>query len=350
MRLSDVSDDLLIVIFVRAPLATHQTARSLCARLNALLTSPGFARERVDSGYAEHAVIDAGGRRRGRPTAAIWLPDAARVRPSAPPTVMRFRACSAVLDDELWVISGCRVLPHAISDEIASVEAYDPARDAWQARAPLAQPRRGAVAAVVVRDGPCDACAPTLIVAGGRCSSEVLASAEAYDARGGEGGAGAWRALPPLPCATWYAMSAALGGVLYVIGGKGCRRVQAWDGRAWRLRADLPVARHDAGCAVLAGRLTLFGGWVADDAGAPAVKTASVIAYDADADRWEERAPLPAPRATCRAIAHAGGVVLVGGGGPALRYAAGDVPEVCSERLPGAGDMECAAFGSVLYR
>ena len=347
MRLCDLSDDLLIVIFVRAPLACHDAARALCARLDALLSSPGFARERVESGYAEHAVVDAGGRRRGRPTAAVWLPDAARLRPSAPPTAMRFRACFAVLEDELWVISGCRVLPHAISDELASVEAYDPSRDAWRARAPLAQPRRGAVAAVV-RGGRGGELAPTLIVAGGRCSSEVLASVEAYDARGGEGGAGAWRALPPLPCATWYAMSAALGGELYVVGGKGCARVQAWDGRAWRLRADLPAARHDAGCAVHAGRLTLFGGVVADGAGARA--TTSVIAYDADADRWDECAPLPAPRATCRAIAHAGGVVLVGGGGPALRYTSGDVPKLCSGRLPGAGDMECAAFGSVLYR
>ena len=132
MRLCDLSDDLLIVIFVRAPLACHDAARALCARLDALLSSPGFARERVESGYAEHAVVDAGGRRRGRPTAAVWLPDAARLRPSAPPTAMRFRAAFAVLEDELWVISGCRVLPHAISDELASVEAYDPSRDAWR--------------------------------------------------------------------------------------------------------------------------------------------------------------------------------------------------------------------------
>ena len=34
----------------------------------------------------------------------------------------------------------------------------------------------------------------------------------------------------------------------------------------------------------------------------------------------------------------------------ALRYPRGDVPKLCSGRLPGAGDMECAAFGSVLYR
>ena len=39
MRLCDLSDDLLIVIFVRAPLACHDAARALCEANRALLTA-----------------------------------------------------------------------------------------------------------------------------------------------------------------------------------------------------------------------------------------------------------------------------------------------------------------------
>ena len=207
---------------------------------------------------------------------------------------MRFRAAFAVLEDELWVISGCRVLPHAISDERSRASRHDPSRDAWGARAPLAQPRRGAVAAVV-RGGR-----------GGssrrRSSSRAAGAARRCSrpsrvrARGGEGGAGAWRALPPLPCATWYAMSAALGGEASWSAARAARACRRGTGARGACAPTCPP-RATTRAARCTGRLTLFGGVVADGAGARA--TTSVIAYDAapTAGTSARRSPRRARRA-----------------------------------------------------
>ena len=294
-------DDLLIVIFVRAPLVT---TRARCARAWTRCSRRSALRVARRVGYAEHAVVDAGGRRRGRPTAAVWrLTSRAcgRARCRRRSALGAASRCSKSCGR-----SGCRAPPRSATARERRGVRPQPRR---VARAP---PRsRGGAVAAGVRGGRARARADAHR-RGGRCSSEVLASVEAYDARGGEGGAGAWRALPPLPCKAWYAMSAAPAASSTWSAARLSAR--AGVGRARGARAPTCRRAPRRGLRVHAGRLTLFGGVcrgarARDHAGTRTTPTRPLGRVRA----------VPAPRATCRAT-HAGGVVLVGGGGPALRY------------------------------
>ncbi|MBX3471592.1 MAG: hypothetical protein KF878_32460 [Planctomycetes bacterium] len=88
----------------------------------------------------------------------------------------------------------------------ASHEAYDPATDRWRGRAPLLVPRRGhAVAALGGR----------LYVVGGRTAAgSALDSVEEYDPA-----TDTWRLLPALPLALFDCGAVALGGELWVVAG-----------------------------------------------------------------------------------------------------------------------------------
>ena len=73
--------------------------------------------------------------------------------------------------------------------------------------------------------------------------------------------------------------------------------------------------------------------------------TASVILYDPQTDTWADGPPLPSPRKGCRAVEHAGAVVLIGGG-PALRFKDGAWFPITD--LPARGQTERPALGTVL--
>ena len=101
------SDDVLNAIFCRVPFLSHGTVRAVCRRTRTLLSSPAFRKERLESGYAESGVIVAGGSRDGgNRTAECWLLAGGRWWPRAPMSGPRSRACSAVIDNELWVCGG----------------------------------------------------------------------------------------------------------------------------------------------------------------------------------------------------------------------------------------------------
>ena len=102
--LDALSDDVLIVLLARAPWALHGTLRTVCRRFRALLTTPAFRQQRVESGYAEHAVVVAGGRRDGA-IAECSLLAGGRWRPIAPLSGPRAGACSAVFEGPFAFIS-----------------------------------------------------------------------------------------------------------------------------------------------------------------------------------------------------------------------------------------------------
>ena len=51
------SDDVLITICVRVPFFAHGSLRCCCRRANRLLKSPAFHKQRLDSRYAETALV-----------------------------------------------------------------------------------------------------------------------------------------------------------------------------------------------------------------------------------------------------------------------------------------------------
>ena len=156
----------------------------------------------------------------------------------------RRRACSVIIDNEMWVMGG----KGEDGNELATVEVYSPKPNSWRSCTPMSQRRYGAVAGVV---------GGRVVVAGGYCRGP-LSSVEAYTGTG-------WTPLPPMPHAAWMATACVLNGRLYVIGGWNCNRLQVLEmteenGLSWSRKADLPARRHGASSAVLQGKIWVIGG------------------------------------------------------------------------------------------
>ena len=293
--LDALSDDVFLTLFVSTPFASHHALRSVCRRANHLLQTKEFRKLRLKVGCAEHGVIVAGGKT-SAPTADCWLLASSRWRPIAPLGAPRSRACSAVLRGEMWLIGGNdgeRVL--------GTVEVYNPREDAWRVVAPLREPREGAVAAVM---------GSSIVVAGGRGPDGHLMSVETYCPV-----ADAWAPLPPLAHGAYFAAACALGAGrasrLYVAGGlESKRKLQVFDGKAWRLRADMPANRFGAAGVAHDGGFVVLGGFE----GVHERASSAVMVYDPRADAWATSTRLPTPRAWCRAASHAGRIVSIGDG------------------------------------
>ena len=288
-----LSDDLVLRVFARAPFATHGTVRAVCRRLNTLLRSPEFRRQRLDSGFWEFGLVVAGGRQYGAPVlvgeCSIFTGN--RWRSLPPMSGPRALACSAVVHNELFVIGGLN--RHA--DEVATVEVYSPKTNSWSLRPPMSQRRKDAVAGVV---------GGRLLVAGGSSPDEQrLTSVEAYDGT-------KWTPVPPLPHAAESASACVLNGRLYVIGGRGSKKLQVLaitkKGLSWSCKAELPVNRSGAATVVHRGKIWVMGGYENGRS------TASVITYDAKADAWESSPRLPVACRDCHAATGDGGIVLFG--------------------------------------
>ena len=88
------------------------------------------------------------------------------------------------------------------------------------------------------------------------------------------------------------------------------RQVLCYNGHRWVNTAEryLPAPRFDGAAATLGGRVYYVGG--RDDNFRPRDE---VYVYDPHIRRWTLGPPLPAPRASCRAVVHRGELVVVGG-------------------------------------
>ncbi len=215
---------------------------------------------------------------------------------------------------------GCVVVIGGVDEHgaLASVERYDPARDAWETLEPMKE-ARAYFGLCNEEDGP-------VVVAGGAAGSgdlglhgnaRVLSSVEEFAILGPEvGGASVWESLPPLPLACAHpAMLRWNDGTLYVLGGVtspateshsifnglnrggSCvdhptRAVQRFDfaRQAWSSCAALPSA-HDAPITASAldeeRILVVACPWRVLDDGEHALEV-----YDVKNARWIEVTPL----------------------------------------------------------
>jgi N-acetylneuraminic acid mutarotase len=126
----------------------------------------------------------------------------------------------------------------------------------------------------------------------------------------------AWRSLPPLSSPRASVATAAVGGKLHIIGGRGLDKVtvathEVYDPatKAWTKAAPLPTARDHAGIAVVDGMIHVFGGRTADVADNVALHDV----YDPATDRWHSAAPLPTPRSSGAATVYRGLILYAGG-------------------------------------
>jgi N-acetylneuraminic acid mutarotase len=144
---------------------------------------------------------------------------------------------------------------------------------------------------------------------GGEAAEGVTGVVERFDA-----GAAAWTALAPKPLAVADVGAAAIGGLIYVPGGRLASgavsdRLEVYDPgqNRWESRAAMPVALSGYALAAFEGQVYLFGGWNGEG------YTNHALAYDPGRDEWRELPPLPTARGFAGAAA-AGGLIYVVGG------------------------------------
>ena len=124
------SDDHLIAILCRVPYIVHGTVRALCRRFRVLLASRSFYNMRRSSGWGENVPIFAGGWQNhlanddGKKS---WWYLTGQWRSCEPMVEQRFKACAAVLQDEMWICGGSacnqqhksvEVVRHAVRERV----------------------------------------------------------------------------------------------------------------------------------------------------------------------------------------------------------------------------------------
>ena len=134
-----------------------------------------------------------------------------------------------------------------------------------------------------------------LVLAG--CVGATMDSAAPVD----QSAAGTWAKRASLPTARQEVAVAALGELIYVIGGFGAAAepvatVEAYDVAEdrWQARSSYRMPVHHAAAAVVGGRLYVVGGYTGGRIGW--LRLASLHEYDPARDTWIARAAMPTPR------------------------------------------------------
>lgn len=263
----------------------------------------------------------------------------------------RFEAMGALVGGELLVMGGF------VTESLEStrrVHAYDPATDTWTEKTPLPDsPHHGGVAVVggsvvlagglnpmtaevFVHDVDADTYFPAASLPSPRAALALLlddggvlhaiGGLEADNATDAPEhavlGDGGWTDLgaAALPNARNHLGGAAIGGKLYVVGGRHGWNEQSGNQAtlsvydvatgAWSAGPDLPLARSEIAASTFAmhGKLVVVGG--AQD---PAKPTDRVDVYDPAAGAWSSLPPLPGPRKGAVAAAWGDAIVVTTG-------------------------------------
>jgi hypothetical protein len=177
----------------------------------------------------------------------------------------------------------------------------------WKAIAPMSTARaQGAIGAI---DG-------RLYAAGGSDGSTTLGSLEVYDPP-----TDTWTTRTPSPSPRFVLGSAAVGNSLYLIGGclhlSDCslfsnnptNLVEAYDAAAntWAIRAPMPTPRKETAVGVIDGKIYIATG--VDSGGL----SAKLEVFDPAANAWTTKAPIPTPRAGATAAVVDGKLYVMGG-------------------------------------
>jgi hypothetical protein len=170
----------------------------------------------------------------------------------------------------------------------------------WAEKAAMPSARSG-LAGAVYED--------KLFAIGGESASGVVGQVDEYDPA-----AGAWKTLAEKPTPVSDISAVAIGGKIYVPGGKVASGqptdvLEAYNPRTdrWEKRSNLPTKVSGYALAMLDGKLYLFGGWNGSQV------MNSVFQYDPDSDRWTRRANMVVARQYAGAAVVNGKILVVGG-------------------------------------
>ncbi len=193
-------------------------------------------------------------------------------------------------------------------DDLATVEAYDPAADTWTSLPALAKARSDLGVAIADK---------RLVAIGGVSGDQVLKSVAAFDLS-----AKTWGDMPDMDMARHGMAAAAVDKKVYAIGGS----TSAGDDQVtssaeslklaprvlqpatqWRSLPNAPTARLMMAWTVLDGKIWIMGGMRHGET------FQLVESYDPQTGAWQTQPPLPIPLHHATATTYRGEVVVLGG-------------------------------------
>ncbi|MFL6228095.1 MAG: kelch repeat-containing protein [Pyrinomonadaceae bacterium] len=200
----------------------------------------------------------------------------------SPMPTARASLAVGVLGGQLYAVGGS--VTSNGSNNVATVEAYDPALNSWGAKPPMIHPRDQLALGVV---------GGRLYAAGGWDGSLDHNTLEVYDPV-----ANGWTVLAPMPTARRAAAAGVVNGKLYVVGGGAAgfgtfNRVEEYNPatNTWATRAPMPTVRGALAVAVVNNILYAIGGH-----GASGIPLNKVEAYDPATDTWTTKTSMPTAR------------------------------------------------------
>jgi serine/threonine protein kinase/N-acetylneuraminic acid mutarotase len=206
------------------------------------------------------------------------------------------------------------------TSDLTTVEAYDPAANAWTTLPELSEARSDG--GVAFADG-------RLVAVGGESGGQVLKSVAALDLA-----TQTWSDLPDMDTARHGMAVAAVEKTVYAIGGAtgvGDSQVtssaealklaarKAQPASQWRSLPDAPTARLQMAWTVLDGKIWIAGG-MSHGAGLQTVQS-----YDPQTGAWQSQPSLPIPLHHATAAAYRDEVVIIGGASENIAQASNKV-------------------------
>jgi N-acetylneuraminic acid mutarotase len=208
-------------------------------------------------------------------------------------------------------------------------QVYDPAANRWADAAPL--PKGANHVGVAVLDG--------LLYAVGGFVEQNRTPHEACFVLALDGGGAAWRSIAPLPRACGAIACVALNARLHAVGGaigdtfatkKSVDWHLAYDPKAdkWEERAPMPLGRDHTGTLAVGGLIYVIGGRV------DSFLTNSNLhhAYDPAKDTWTPRRPLPTARSGHGAVLYRDKIFIMGGEGYERVYGQNEAYDPATDR------------------
>ena len=188
-----------------------------------------------------------------------------------------------------------------VTDNLSTVEAYDPTTDMWTTKADMPTRRQELSTSAV--NG--------IIYAIGGWFSSNRSTVEAYDPV-----TDTWTKKADMPTARSGLSTGVVNGIVYAIGGwvsssTFTSAVEAYDPatNTWTKKADMPTPRGYFSISAVNGIIYAIGGWDGSFRG-------EVEAYDPMTDTWTKKADMPRQNLGMSSCALNGLIYVIGGWGP----------------------------------
>jgi non-specific serine/threonine protein kinase len=274
------------------------------------------------------------------PSAPPLRASAWRALPSMP--TARQNMTGSVADGSIWVVGGLETE----SKGSRRVEGYDPVINGWKAAPDLPSPLHHEMA-VTYKD--------ELVVIGGWIPKggepSAITSDKVLALRGRK-----WVKLPSLNRPRAAGAAAVVGDRIVVVGGQAngrlVRETEVFDGKQWRLTANIPTPREHMAAASDGRYLYAVGGRNLS----PDKNTAALERYDPADDRWQQLTDMPTPRGGLGATIIAGRLFAVGGERSTGVYGKVESYDIAGRKWSRAPSMRTprhgiavAAIGRALY-